>query len=189
MSRHLASAGLLSVWMVGAPIGALAATPAAMHSKLRELEISAGHWVYHGQFLAGHQARQPWTWNEHCRWSDNRVFMLCSFSNEWAGRHVNSVVVDTYDPQHHTFWHYELFNSGSAAGKPFASRMRIAGPTRTESWTETHAGKVVRQRIVYHFTSATSVTVEFQSATHGAHWQTTASGTGHKVGPAGSPGH
>lgn len=150
---------------------------------LHQLDVSAGRWVYHGHFM-GHDGKRPsaWTWHEDCRWSANRVFMLCSFSNTWAGRHVDSEVVDTYDPKHQTFWHYEIFDSGDSAGKPFASKMRIDGATRTETWTETRKGKSMRQRIVYQFASADEVTVQFQQSKDGSHWETTATGTGEKTG-------
>jgi hypothetical protein len=176
--RHLLPGLLLSL----ASGLAGAASPPAAGAKLHELEVSAGRWVYHGHFIGGPKSRpSAWTWHEACRWSANRVFMLCSFSNTWAGRHVDSIVVDTYDAQSETFWHYELFNSGRSAGKPFASRMRIDGPTRIESWTDEVRGKAVHQRIVYQFASADKVTVSFQQSQDGTHWRTTASGTGEKV--------
>jgi hypothetical protein len=159
--------------------------PPAEAARLHELDVSAGRWIYHGHFLGGHGApSSAWTWHEDCHWSANHVFMLCSFSNTWGGRHVDSVVVDTYDPRGRTFWHYELYNTGSSAGKPFASRMQVAGTTRTESWTETHGGKSVRQRIVYEFASDSKVTVSFQQSKDGVHWQTTAAGTGRRTGAA-----
>src|SRR5690348_12391497 len=78
---------------------ALAQSRPAQGDPLRQLDVSAGRWVYHGHFIGGKGVHPgAWTWHEDCRWSDNRVFMLCSFSNTWAGRHVDSEVVDTYDP-------------------------------------------------------------------------------------------
>ena len=165
------------------PPAAVADSPSAASTQLQQLDVSAGRWEYHGHFLARQGARPgAWIWHEDCRWSDNRVFMLCSFSNTWAGRHVDSVVVDTYDSHGNTFWHYEIFNSGGSAGKPFAARMRIEGATRTESWIESRHGKSVHARIVYQFASSTKVTVLFQQSGDGIHWQTTATGTGEKVG-------
>ena len=161
---------------------ALAQIPPAEGAKLRELDVSAGRWVYHGNFLGEAAARpSPFTWHEDCHWSDNRVFMVCSFSNTWAGRHVDSVVVDTYDPKADTFWHYEIFNTGRSAGKPFAVRMRIEGATRTEAWTETRKGKSIHQRIVYRFASEEKVSVLFQQSRDGTHWKTTARGTGERT--------
>jgi hypothetical protein len=175
--------GLLLLLAACTCSAALAAVPRAPGGSLRQLGVSAGHWVYHGHFL-GRRGAQPsaWTWHEDCRWADHRVFMVCSFSNDWAGRHVDSMVVDTYDPQDHSFWHYELFNSGSAAGKPFAARMRIEGATRVESWTSARHGKPLHQRIVYRFAAGGRVTVSFQQSREGSHWQTTASGTGERTG-------
>jgi hypothetical protein len=161
------------------PCAAFAQSPPAADSPLHQLGVSAGRWVYHGHSLGSKPS--DWTWHEDCRWSANGVFMLCSFSNTWAGRHVDSVVVDTYDPHGRSFWHYEVFNSGDSAGKPFASRMRIEGATRTESWTDTRHGKSVRQRIVYKFASDSKVTVVFQRSEDGTHWETTATGTGERV--------
>ncbi len=164
---------------------ALAQAPRAQGGSLGQLDVSAGHWVYHGHFLARRGAHpSAWTWHEDCRWADHRVFMVCSFSNDWAGRHVDSMVVDTYDPQGHSFWHYEIFDSGRAAGKPFAARMRIEGATRVESWTATRHGKSVHQRIVYKFASGSRVTVLFQQSSDGTHWRTTATGRGEKTDAA-----
>lgn len=180
-SRRLLSVIFLSL-LACLPVTVLAQSPPDDDAKLRQLDVSAGRWVYHGHFL-GHEGARPadWTWHEDCRWSDNRVFMLCSFSNTWAGRHVDSVVVDTYDRQHKTFWHYEIFDGGDSAGKPFASRMRIDGATRVESWTSSHEGKSVRERIVYEFAGDDKVSVTFQQSKDGIHWETTASGTGEKT--------
>jgi len=179
-SRHLLPGFLLllaSCMATAAPADSPSAEGAALH----QLEVSAGRWVYHGHSLGREGARpSDWTWHEDCHWSDNHVFMLCSFSNTWGGRHVDSVVVDTYDRKSGTFWHYEIFNSGESAGKPFASKMAIDGNTRTESWSETHKGKSVHQRIVYKFASADKVAVMFQQSEDGTHWKTTASGTGEK---------
>ncbi|MGA7540244.1 MAG: DUF1579 family protein [Steroidobacteraceae bacterium] len=181
-SRHLVPGVLL---LLGSCIAAaaLAQSPPADGARFHELDVSAGRWVYHGHFLGGPGAHpSPWTWHEDCHWSDNQVFMLCSFSNTWAGRHVDSVVIDTYDPKRNTFWHYEVYNTGGSAGKPFASRMQIDGTRRTETWTETRKGRTVHQRIVYRFTSTDAVTVQFQQSKDGTHWMTTASGAGEKTG-------
>jgi hypothetical protein len=181
-SRHLLPGFLLCV-VSSIPCAAVAQGAAAGGSEVGQLDISAGRWVYHGHFVAHKGApASPWTWHEDCHWSANHAFMLCSFSNTWAGKHVDSVVVDTYNGRDKSFWHYEIFDDDPAANKPFASRMQIDGPTRTESWTETHKGKTVHVRIVYKFASASAVTVLFQESKDGAHWDTTASGTGEKTG-------
>jgi len=181
--RLLSRLGFLLFVLACVPAGALAADAPGGGGNLHQLDVSAGRWVYHGHFIGrGGKGAGAWTWHEDCRWSDNRVFMLCSFSNTWAGRHVDSEVVDTYDPQHNTFWHYEIFDSGDSAGKPFAARMRIDGAMRVETWTDSRKGRSVRRRIVYEFTSPDEVTVRFQESSDGSHWQTTAIGTGEKTG-------
>lgn len=183
MSHTHFRSGLLLVFAACVSAAALAASPPAGGARLRQLDVSVGRWVYHGHFLA-HAGAHPsaWTWHEDCRWSDNRVFMLCSFSNTWAGKHVDSMVVDTYDRGDDTFWHYEIFDSGGSAGKPFAARMRIEGPTRIESWSKSRGGKTIRQRIVYRFASDKRVTVLFQESRDGSRWKTTATGTGERTG-------
>ena len=180
MSSRLLLPGFLLVLIPYIPSAAVAQTSSAQESPLQQLDVSAGHWVYQGQSL-GEKGAHPsaWTWNEECRWSANHIFMLCSFSNTWGGKHVDSVVVDTYSRKDGAFWHYEIFNDSGA--KTFASKMQIDGATRTESWTETRKGKSVRQRIVYQFTSPSEVTVKFQRSQDGTHWQTTASGKGEKT--------
>jgi hypothetical protein len=180
MSSRLLLPGFLLVLIPYIPSAAVAQSPSAQDSPLHRLDVSAGHWVYHGQSLGGKGAPpSAWTWNEACRWSANHIFMLCSFSNTWGGKHVDSVVVDTYSRKDGAFWHYEIF--GDSGAKPFASKMQIDGATRSESWTETRKGKSVRQRIVYKFASPTKVTVQFQRSQDGTHWQTTASGSGEKT--------
>lgn len=180
MNSRLLLPGFLLLLVSSLPPAAVAQSPPAQESPLHQLDVSAGHWVYHGQSLGGKRAQpSAWTWNEECRWSANHIFMLCSFSNTWGGKHVDSVVVDTYSRKDGAFWHYEIFDG--SADKPFASKMQIDGATRTESWTETRKGKSVRQRIVYEFASPRKVTVQFQRSQDGTHWQTTASGTGEKT--------
>lgn len=161
-----------------APVAFAVGTPSPA-TPLNQLDVSAGRWIYHGHFLnAKGSPASDWTWHEDCHWSANHVFMLCSFSNTWGGKHVDSEVVDTYDSKHNAFWHYEIFNHGD---KPFASHMHIDGTTRTEFWTETHKGRSVHQRIVYKFSSDSRVTVLFEESKDGAHWHTMATGTGEKL--------
>jgi hypothetical protein len=152
--------------------------------ELSELSVSEGHWVYHGHFLrsAGTQMGN-WVWNESCRWAANDAFMLCSFSNDWNGKHVNSIVVDTYNPELKSFWHFEIFNSGSSAQKPFAAKMIIRGNRRVESWKViSKDGKSRRERIVYVFSGANRVKVWFQYSISGESWVNTAVGVGKKMG-------
>lgn len=157
---------------------------AAGNTGLEQLAISEGSWLYHGQVFGGAGSRPTeFVWHADCRWSANRAFMMCSFSNSWGGRHINSLVVDTFNHHDHAFWHYEIFEDGGAPGKPFASKMQIDGSTRVEEWTESSHGKAIRQRIVYKFASDKKVTVSFQQSEDGKAWKTTANGTGEKTGP------
>src|SRR5580704_7118611 len=131
-------------------LASLIASPAfaANDAGLEKLGVSEGTWVYHGH-VSGDAKSHPtdFVWHADCRWSANRAFMMCSFSNDWGGQHINSLVVDTFNGQDHAFWHYEIFEDGDAPGKPFASKMQIDGSTRIEEWTESHHGKTIRQRI------------------------------------------
>lgn len=157
---------------------------AADGAGLKQLAISEGSWVYRGHVFGGAGSRPTdFVWHADCRWSANRAFMMCSFSNTWGKQHVNSLVVDTFNPRDKAFWHYEIFEDGDAPEKPFASKMQIDGPTRVEEWTESHHGKSVRQRIVYKFASDRKVTVSFLQSEDGNAWKTTAKGTGEKTGP------
>ncbi|HEX3430305.1 MAG TPA: hypothetical protein VHT03_05415 [Rhizomicrobium sp.] len=160
------------------------ATFAARATGLEQLAISEGSWVYHGH-VSGDAGSRPadFVWHSDCRWSANRAFMMCSFSNIWGKQHINSLVVDTFNTRDKGFWHYEIFEGGDAPGKPFASKMKIDGPKRIEEWTESHHGKTVRQRIVYKFASDKKVTVSFQQSEDGKAWKTTANGAGEKTGP------
>jgi len=176
-SRHLVS-GLL-FWLATAP-----AAFAAGDTGLGQLQISEGSWVYHGQVLGDGKSRPAdFVWHADCRWSANRAFMMCSFSNTWGQQHINSLVVDTFNSHDHAFWHYEVFEDGDTPEKPFASKMQIDGPSRTEEWTEADHGKTDHQRIVYQFASDKKVSVSFQQSDDGKVWKTTATGTGEKTGP------
>ena len=160
------------------------ATLAAGDARLAQLAISEGSWVYRGhEFGSAGSRPTDFVWHADCRWSANRAFMMCSFSNTWGGRHINSLVVDTFNHRDNAFWHYEIFEDGDASDKPFASKMQIDGPLRIEEWTEGHHGKPVRQRIVYKFASDRKVAVTFEQSQDGKAWKTTASGTGEKTGP------
>jgi hypothetical protein len=165
----------------------LAGSPAAFaapDSHLAQLAVSEGHWVYHGHTF-GDAGEKPakFVWNADCRWAANRAFMMCSFSNSWGGRHIDSLVVDTFNHHDNSFWHYEIFADGDAADKPFASKMSINGSTRSEEWTQTSRDKTSHLRIVYEFASDKKVKVSFQQSADGKTWKTTAVGTGEKTGP------
>ena len=170
----------------GLLLAACVALPAlaAGNAGLEQLAISEGSWVYHGRVFGDAKSRPTdFVWHADCRWSANRAFMMCSFSNTWGQQHINSLVVDTFNPNDKAFWHYEIFEDGDAPDKPFASKMQIDGPTRIEQWTESHHRKTIRQRIVYKFESDRKVTVSFQQSENGKAWKTTATGTGEKTVP------
>ena len=172
--------GLLLSLAVCIPSAAFAAHDAG----LKQLAISEGSWVYRGHVFGDAGSRPTeFVWHADCRWSANRAFMMCSFSNTWGKQHVNSLVVDTFNPHDKAFWHYEIFEDGDAPDKPFASKMQIDGPTRIEEWTESLHGRAIRQRIVYKFASDKKVTVSFQQSQDGNAWKTTANGEGQKIGP------
>ena len=178
-SRYFGSGLLLSL-AACVSSAALAAGDAG----LEQLAISEGSWVYRGQVFGDTGSRPTdFVWHADCRWSANRAFMMCSFSNSWGGRQVNSLVVDTFNRHDNAFWHYEIFEDGDAPEKPFVSKMQIDGPTRIEEWTESNHGKAIRQRIAYKFASDRKVTVSFQQSEDGKVWKATASGTGEKTGP------
>lgn len=180
MKSHYFASGLL----LSLAACIVSAALAAGDDELAKLAISEGSWVYHGH-VSGDAGSRPtdFVWHADCRWSANRAFMMCSFSNTWGKQHLNSLVVDTFDAHDKAFWHYEIFEDGDTPDKPFASKMQIDGPKRTEEWTEHRHGKAVRQRIVYTFASDKKVDVSFQQSEDGKAWKTTANGTGEKTGP------
>lgn len=171
---------------VAAVVVSLAVSSAALaepDAHLSQLAVSEGSWVYHGRTLGGAGEKPAaFVWNAECRWSANRAFMMCSFSNTWGGHHINSLVVDTFNHLDHAFWHYEIFEDGDNADKPFAAQMRIDGPIRSEEWTQARHGKTIHMRIVYKFASDKKVAVTFQQSPDGKSWKTTAMGTGEKTG-------
>lgn len=157
----------------------LAADQSELNSKLQKLDISTGHWVYHGETMNTPSGKAgKWTWDEHCAWSQNREFMMCSFTNDWAGRTVKSLVVDTWSGKDKSFWHYEIFSSSGA--KPFVSKMDISGNTRVEIAKSENHGKTNWTRITYVFDSATHVKVKLESSRDGTHWVTVDQGEGVK---------
>lgn len=178
MKLQLLLAVSVAVFM-GAPV--LAADNPAPSPELQKLDVSAGHWIYHGETLATSFGKAgKWTWNEYCRWSESREFMLCDFINDWAGRTVKSLVVDTWNAKDKSFWHYELFpDSGT---RPFMSKMTINGNTRVENAESVQHGKKYRTRITYVFDSATHVKVKLEMSAAGAPWVTVDEGEGTKQG-------
>lgn len=149
--------------------------------ELQKLDVSVGRWVFHGQTLDARSGKKrSWIWNEDCRWSANRTFMLCSFNNDWAGTIVNSVVVDTYNRKDKSYWHYEIFDGGDSGARPFISRMTIDGNTRTEYAESVDHGEKHETRVIYLFDSLTHVNVKIETSRDGAKWVTVDQGTGVK---------
>ncbi|MGH8363620.1 MAG: hypothetical protein ACRESQ_09755 [Gammaproteobacteria bacterium] len=172
---------LLMVIALAASAAASAATNATLSSELQKLDVSAGRWVYHGETLNTPISKPgKWTWNEDCSWSANRVFMVCSFTNAWSGRVVQSLVVDTYNAKDRSYWHYELFNAGDSGAKPFISKMTVSGNTRIEHAEDVEHGKQVRTRISYVFDSPTHVRVKIEVSRSGGQWITVDEGEGVK---------
>lgn len=149
--------------------------------ELQKLDVSAGHWVYHGKSLdTEFSDTGTWTWDEHCQWSGNRLFLQCTFDNDWSGKSVRSLVVNTYNTQDEQYWHYEFFAEGGSGKDPFVSRMDIDGNTWTEYGSSEEDGKTVNYRIVYEYTSPTRVTVEIKASSNGEDWTTVDRGVGEK---------
>jgi len=109
--------------MVGL-IPVLGANALSLSPELQKLDVSVGHWVFTGRTLRAKTGKPgAFTWNEDCRWSSNQLYLECTFSNVWAGKAVESLVVDTYNSADRSYWHYELFGSGEPGAHPFVSRM------------------------------------------------------------------
>ncbi|MDE2070999.1 MAG: hypothetical protein KGJ04_07045 [Gammaproteobacteria bacterium] len=152
-----------------------------MSPELQKLDVSAGYWVYHGQTLNTPFGKAGnWTWNEDCGWSANQVFMMCSFTNDWSGKIIKSLVVDTYNEKDKSYSHYELFNGGDSGAEPFISKMTINGNTRIEYATDSEHGKKTETRITYTFDSPTHVKVKIEISHDGTHWVTVDEGEGVK---------
>lgn len=162
--------------------GLCAVLPAQGRSpELQKLDISTGHWVFHGTAPA--TARRPastWTWDEDCRWSPNGVYLECTFSNVWAGRPAESLVVDTYNTRDKAYWHFEMFSAGSGGANPFAARMTIEGNTWTEYGRDAIPGKQRGERIIYVWDSPRKVEVRIETSTDGKTWTVVDQGTGIK---------
>lgn len=169
---------LIAVMMSAA---ALAAGNPGLSPELQKLDVSAGRWEYHGKTLNTPYGKAGnWTWNEDCGWSANREFMVCSFTNNWAGTVIKSLVVDTWNAKDRNYSHYELYNRGNSGAQPFISKMSIQGNTRTEYATDIEHGKKVETRITYVFDSPTQVKVKIEISHDGAHWVTVDEGEGVK---------
>jgi len=149
--------------------------------ELQKLNIFVGHWEFHGKSLETPFGKAGiWSWNEDCRWSDDQVYLLCSFSNVWSGKSVNSLVVDTYNKKDRGYWHYEIFADGQTGSRPFISKMMITGNTWTEYGQDEDHGKKISERIVYRYNSPKEVDVAIQVSRDGVHWLTVDRGRGVK---------
>lgn len=158
-----------AVALISLPVCAQSTSP-----ELQKLDISTGHWIFHGTTLKTRSGKPAsWTWNEDCRWSPNHLYLQCTFSNVWAGKPVESLVVDTYNTTDHRYWHYEFYSGGAPGDKPFVAPMDISGNT----WVE-HGSKGMR--IVYVWDSAKHVRVTIESSKDGANWTVIDRGEGVK---------
>jgi hypothetical protein len=164
---------------------ALAVTPAfaadfsAPAPQLKALDAQSGHWVYHGTTNFGGKAG-TFTWDEHCSWSSDKLFLDCSFDNDWSGEKAQSLVVDTWNAKDQAYWHYEFFAVGDSGEKPFASKMSIQGNTWTELGEDDDKGKKSYDRISYVYTSATEVKVKIETSPDQKQWKTVLDGSGSK---------
>ncbi|MGH8147513.1 MAG: hypothetical protein ACREPY_14415 [Rhodanobacteraceae bacterium] len=166
--------------VVAAPVFAAGFPP--LPPELKALDVQAGHWIYHGTTAPNKKGGKTgtFTWDEHCGWSANKLFLMCSFDNDWSGHKAQSLVVDTWNTRDNTYWHYEMFAVGGSGAKPFASKMVIRGNTWTETGEDDEHGKKSYDRISYVYTSPTEVTVKIEVSTDQKRWKTTLEGTGVK---------
>jgi len=150
-------------------------------AELQKLDIATGHWVFHGKSTGTASGKSgSWTWDADCRWSADKLYLLCLFHNTWSGQSVKSLVVDTWNTHDQSYWHYEMFSAGASGKHPFSSRMTIKGNTWVEYGHNKDQGKKIRTRIVYVYASSTRVHVEIQVSKDGKHWKTVDSGEGVK---------
>lgn len=149
--------------------------------QLKALDAQAGHWIYHGTTTDSSTGKtSSFTWDEHCSWSSNKLFLDCSFDNDWSGEKVQSLVVDTWNAKDQAYWHYEFFAVGGGGDHPFASKMTIQGNTWTELGEDDDNGKKSYDRISYIYTSPTEVKVKIEVSPDQKSWKTVLEGTGVK---------
>lgn len=168
---------VLSLLFLAAP--AIATDFPAPASQLKALDMQSGHWLYRGATTLGGKPG-TFTWDEHCGWSADQLFLMCSFDNDWSGNKAQSLVVDTWNTQDQSYWHYEMFAVGGHGETPFASKMTIAGNTWTELGEDDDHGKTSYDRIRYVYTSPTRVTVRIEVSSDQKEWHTVLMGTGIK---------
>lgn len=152
---------------------AIAGVPQAESPELQKLDVSLGHWIFHGETLNARSGQStPFMWDEHCQWSPNHLFLECTFSNNWNGKAVESLVVDTYNTVDKSYWHYEEYAIGSRGSNPFVSRMDVTGNQWIEHGADAVPGQKNGQRIVYTWESDSHVKVEIQTSPDGTTWTT-----------------
>ncbi len=171
---------LLAAVLAAAP--AFAADFPPLAPELKALDAQAGHWIYHGTTTDSATGKTgSFSWDEHCSWSSDKLFLNCSFDNDWSGEKVQSEVVDSWNAKDQAYWHYEFFAVGAGGEKPFASKMTIQGNTWTEVGGDEENGKKTVDRIVYRYVTPTKVTVTIEvSHDDGKHWTTVLQGEGLK---------
>lgn len=175
MSKTCRFACLLAL-LLGTAAAAQTASP-----ELQKLDVSAGRWIFHGTTLHTRSGKPgTWTWNEDCRWSPNHLYLQCTFSNVWSGRAVESLVVDTYNTSDHSYWHWEMYSSGSTGAHPFSARMDIKGNTWIEYGREAEPGKTPGERIVYKWDPPNRVAVTIETSKDGVNWTVVNQGEGIK---------
>lgn len=150
--------------------------------ELKALDAQSGHWIYHGTTAPEKAGDKPgtFTWDEHCGWSTDQVFLMCSFDNDWSGEKVQSLVADTWNVKDKTYWHYEMFAVGGGGAKPFATKMTIRGNTWIETGEDDDTGKKSYDRITYVYSSPTQVTITIEISKDNVTWKTVVQGTGVK---------
>ena len=169
--------------LLAASLGLFAAAHAGERGRptaLRGLDPAVGRWVFHGRSLSPRPS--VWTWHADCRWSrPDRLFLECTFDNDWNGRRVRSLVVDTYNTHDHAFWHYEMFAAGAGGARPFVSRLII----QPDLWVEESPGRAGRgaERIVYHYLPDHRVRVTIEVRAPSGSWTRVDRGVGRRLPP------
>lgn len=182
MSRFFTAvlAGIFSlvVLLAHAP----AAETAGQSSELKPLDKGVGRWIYHGKNLqTAFTKAGSWDWTVDCGWSTNHIFLTCSFVMNWPEGPDHSVSISTYNKREQQYWHYEIIDD-YPGNKPVVSRMTVVGDTWTELSESVSAnGKTVgHYRVIYKYTSPTTVEVTFQESSDAIHWITLGHGQGVK---------
>ena len=173
--RHVSHFALLITLALAEVAGAAHAR--TLPRQLQPLDIASGTWVYHGVNEAtGYQKPGDWTWLENCAWSANRAFMACSFTMNGPDGVQKSLAISTYNDSDKSYWHYEAFTDDGDS--PLIARMTVSGGT----WTYDGKAGSTNWHIIYHYESATKVTLRIEQSTDHVHWTTVAHAEGRKQG-------